>query len=361
MEKIFFYPHAYLRDRQIDTIRRWRADHVVNPELALNRRGSQVSYSSSNAKKIKASWKQKLPLLNIKLRPSEAPKDVVIYIWGGLLASGDFIVDLDNPWSLVGYNLSAMPFYKSFLRRALLAKRCLEIRCMSEACRLSLAKLFGDEVYHKAKVHYPYMQQAVSDIELNSDPVCRFLFIATQFEIKGGKALLQAFKRLHDKHSDCRLDVITHLPDEFKPLVSACDGIVVYEANFSRQEIHRRFMRHADVLVLPTFVDSFGMVALEALAHGLALITTDLYALGEMVEEGVNGNLICPPVSIWNGVMPSPEYYELANIKQRIRNTDTREFEEKLEHVMKRFVQDEHWRLNARRASLNLLKERFAC
>lgn len=358
--KVFFYPHLYLRERQLDIIRHWPKEEVVNPELFENRRGEQVSKAKARALVLHMSWKQKLPMLNIKRRPKNAPKAAVIYIWGGLIASGDFIVDLDNPWSLVGYNLSVMPFYRPFIKHLLLGERCREIRCMSEACRLSLRKLFGGDVYQKAKVHYPFMQQAVSETELNIVHVCRFLFIATQFEIKGGKALLQAFGRLYRKYPGCQLDVITHLPDEFEPLASACDGIIVHEANLTRQEIHSRFMQHADVLVLPTYVDSFGMVALEGLAHGLALIASDLYALSEMVEEGNNGNLIDPPVSIWDGVMPSPAYYDLANVKQRIRNTDTGEFEEKLEQVMCRFVQDETWRLNARRASLNLLQERFA-
>ena len=42
MSKVYFYPHSYLRDRQLETIRKWSSSEVVNPEIALNRVGNQV-------------------------------------------------------------------------------------------------------------------------------------------------------------------------------------------------------------------------------------------------------------------------------------------------------------------------------
>jgi glycosyltransferase involved in cell wall biosynthesis len=358
--KVFFYPHRYLRDRQLDTVKSWPGEQVLNPELALNRSGMQVSAKKAKAARMKLSWKQKLPLLNLKCRPEEAPKDAVIYVWGALIFSGNFIVDLDNPWSLVGYNLGAMSLYRPLIRHILLAPRCREIRCMSAACRESLRLLFGRKVYAKARVHYPYMRPAVAAVEGISREA-RFLFVGTQFEIKGGEVLLRAFTRVFARYPACRLDVVTHLPSEFAQLAKACPGIIVHEARYSREEIHTRFMLQADVLVLPTYVESFGMVALEALAHGLALIATDVYALKEMVKPGYNGDLLEPPVSIWNGYLPSDAYRNLANVKELIRVTDMTAFEEHLAQAMERFVIDENWRLRARQASTHVVREQFAC
>jgi glycosyltransferase involved in cell wall biosynthesis len=358
--KVFFYPHGYMRDRQIDTIRHWPEDQVVNPDIAGNRRGAQVSASKAHAARFASSWKQRMPLLNIKLRPRGAPEDAVVYVWGALIASGDFIVDLDNPWSLVGYNIGAMSFYLPLIRRLLLTRRCREIRCMSAACRESLRLLFGEGVHAKAIIHYPYMQQAVEMVE-QVQQQARFLFVGTQFEIKGGEALLRAFARVHARCPGCHLDIVTHLPERFEQLAAACPGIAVHEARFSREEIHTGFMRQADILVLPTYVDSFGMVALEALAHGLGLIVTDVYALGELVETGYNGDLLQPPISIWDGFLPSAVYRDLANVKQHIHATDTGAFEDRLAGVIERFVIDRAWRLRARQASTRLMRERFAC
>ena len=358
---IYFFPHKYLRDRQLDTIRRWPKDEVINPEIAEGRRGSQVSSGIAIAPKLKKAWQQRLPLLNLKLRPAEAPRGSVVYLWGGIATTGQFIVDLDNPWSLVGYNMRAMPIYRLILRRVLLSSRCREIRCMSEACRKSLEHLFGAEVYHKASVHYPHIPQVVKSVDNLCQDGCRFLFVGTQFEIKGGVSLLRAFERVYEGAPDAKLDVVTHLPSKYEELTSRCPGLQVHPAKYSREQIHEHFMRNADVLVLPTYVESFGMVALEALAYGMAVIATDVYALGEMVEDGRNGNLITPPISVWDGVMPSRYYFDLENMKSHIGATDTSVFETSLADAMLRFATDADWRISARRESVCLMKTRFSC
>ncbi len=359
--KVFFYPHPYLRDRQLDTIRRWPAHQVVNKKLAQNRRGGQVSASYANALKLKPSWKQKLPLLNVKLRPREAPSDAVIYVWGAVVATGRFIVDLDNPWSLVGYNLRALPIYRWLIKRILLSARCLEIRCMSEACRQSLKFVFGNAIYNKAKVYYPCIPQVVTEVPVRLEDECRFLFVGTQFEIKGGVALVNAFRQVYAQASNTRLDIITHLPAEYAHLAKGCPGIHIHEAKFTRSEIHDQFMRQADVLVLPTYVESFGMVALEALAYGLALIATDVYALQELVEDGRNGRLLTPPISVWDGYLPSDAYRDLVNIKVRIRETVMNDFEDRLAAAIYEFVVLPAWLKQARQSSIQLMKKRFLC
>jgi len=358
---IYFFQHNYLRDRQLDTILHWPKDEILNPGIIDDRKGAQVSADYSKARKLRMSWRQKLPLLNIKMRPRGIPQDAVVYVWGALIVSGSFIVDLDNPWSLVGYNLRAMPFYRLLIKSVLLSDRCVDIRCMSEACQKSLRKLFGEGVFEKSNVYYPYMEQSIKAIEVQESEMCRFLFIGTQFEIKGGEALLRAFKKVYEQNKNSRLDIITHLPGQFSTLAGDCDGVHIHEACFTRNEIHSKFMTKADVLIHPTYVDSFGMVVLEALSYGMAIIATDVYAIPEMVQDGVNGNLISAPISNWYGVMPSAAYYDLENIKSHIHAVDTGKFERHLEKAISRFILDKNWRLNARRASIRLMEEKFAC
>jgi glycosyltransferase involved in cell wall biosynthesis len=193
-----------------------------------------------------------------------------------------------------------------------------------------------------------------------SEDGCRFLFVGTQFDIKGGVALLKAFRRVCEQVPDAKLDMVTHLPSQYEDLASRCPSIQIHPAHFTRAQIHEQFMRKADVLVLPTYVESFGMVALEALAHGLAVIATDVYALGEMVEDGKNGILLHPPISVWDEVMPSCFYYDLENIKFHIANTDTSTFETSLAAAMRSFATNTDWRFSARRASVHLMDTKFS-
>ena len=130
-----------MRDRQLETIRQWSLSEVVNPEIALNRVGNQVDKKKALSKKLYLSWKQKLPLPNIKWRPKKLDKDTVLYVWGGLTTKGLFITELDNPWSLVGYNIKAMKLYSFFIKKILKSDRCIQINCMSQACE-SLKILF---------------------------------------------------------------------------------------------------------------------------------------------------------------------------------------------------------------------------
>jgi glycosyltransferase involved in cell wall biosynthesis len=189
---------------------------------------------------------------------------------------------------------------------------------------------------------------------------CRFLFVATQFEIKGGAALLRAFRRVHQEVATARLDVVSHVSPEHLDLVAGCPGIRVHEAGFTREQITDRFLRHADVLVHPTYVESFGMIVLEALAQGVAVVATDVYALREMVRDGLNGTLLAPPISIWDGNVPSPEYYRLSEMPAAIRRMDATIFEGKLAEAMLRFARDPVLRQAAKAASRTLFDAEFA-
>ena len=55
-----------------------------------------------------------------------------------------------------------------------------------------------------------------------------------------------------------------------------------------------RYYRAADVFVCTSRVESFPRVTLEAMAHGLPLVTTPAYGISEQVREGVNALLYEP-------------------------------------------------------------------
>ncbi len=356
---VYFYPHSYFRDRQLDTIRHWKQSPVLNPEILEARLGQQASKEQSLSGSIKKVWQQRLPLINLKLRPAGLPSDAVVYVWGGLMATGSFIIDLDNPYAMTGYNLTAMKLYRSIISLFLLADRCREIRCMSGACRETLKLLFGDAVYQKANVCYPFMEAKVNSSPETNLKGCRFLFVGTQFEIKGGAALLRAFQKVYKKEPSARLDVVTHLPEKFQTLVESCPGIHVHEASLAREAVHERFMKNADVLVHPTYLDSFGMVVLEALAHGLAIIGTDVYAMREMVRDGENGALLQPPISIWDGAAPSRYAKDWFNFQSHLKGLNTRAFEEALQHALLALAENPKRTRVCKQNSFKLFRQNF--
>ena len=238
------------------------------------------------------------------------------------------------------------------------SKRCLQIRCMSQACKESLELLFGHELNEKSILSYPRVSLIKKKINSKNHKKTKFLFIGTQFELKGGPALIKGFNAAFRKNSNISLDIITHLPEKFQ---NNHKGITFFPANYKKEEIYKKFMSKSDILILPTYVESFGMVILEALAHGLGIISTDLYAIPEMVIDGINGIIIKPPISIWDGFLPSEHYKNLSNIRNDISNIDTNEFEIMLENSILKFSTNISFRLNAKKESRKLFIEKFQC
>lgn len=67
----------------------------------------------------------------------------------------------------------------------------------------------------------------------------------------------------------------------------------VHFVGFQKKEELSRYYRAADLLVLPTQSDVWGLVINEAMANGLPVITTDRCVAGlELIENGVNGYIV---------------------------------------------------------------------
>ena len=66
--------------------------------------------------------------------------------------------------------------------------------------------------------------------------------------------------------------------------------------NIPHQKLLQEIMPYTDINVLPTFDDTFWYVIAEAMHAGLPNIATNIFAISEMVQHGVNGYLINLPV-----------------------------------------------------------------
>jgi starch synthase len=94
-------------------------------------------------------------------------------------------------------------------------------------------------------------------------------------------------------------------------------------------EHHRRLPNHdvlvrmagCDIFAFPSFDESLGWVAIEALGLGLPVVASNIFAIPEIVEDGVQGLLIELPLNVdrrWKGIAdlnpaPRPSYIETHN------------------------------------------------
>lgn len=117
-----------------------------------------------------------------------------------------------------------------------------------------------------------------------------FLFIGGDFVRKGGPELLAAWRQGRF-HASARLVLVSG--HDFSK-IDLPAGVTVRTGISAYTEAWYDLWREADVFVMPTRGEAFGMVFQEASAAGLPSIGTRLNAIPEIVEHGISGLLTEP-------------------------------------------------------------------
>ena len=120
----------------------------------------------------------------------------------------------------------------------------------------------------------------------------RFLWAGTFSIRKGAHYLLAAWRKLNPSPAVAQLDVYgaMTLPER---LLQNLPSNVALAPTVSRAELYEKY-RQADMLMFPTLCDGFGMVATEAWAQGLPVLTTKAAGACDFLEHEKNGLLVPP-------------------------------------------------------------------
>jgi glycosyltransferase involved in cell wall biosynthesis len=116
----------------------------------------------------------------------------------------------------------------------------------------------------------------------------RILFMGGDFPRKGGFDLLDAWRR-SGLRSHASLDVVTDWPLSHVP-----DGVRLWRGVRRLSDTWTARWREADVFVMPTRNEAFGLVYQEAGAAGLPAVGTRHHAVPEIIEDNVTGLLVDP-------------------------------------------------------------------
>ncbi len=144
------------------------------------------------------------------------------------------------------------------------------------------------------------------------------LFVGRIEPLKGVDTLIQAVAsldvNLSGRGRPVHLAIIGGEPDanredmteEMARLQNLCDelcmgGMVVF-LGMRAQDTLPYYYSAAEVLVMPSLYESFGMVALEAMACGTPVIASEVGGLGYLVQDGVTGFTVpdSDPAAIFN-------------------------------------------------------------
>ena len=126
--------------------------------------------------------------------------------------------------------------------------------------------------------------------------------------------------------------------------------------------MYENFYSKADIFVLPTRSDTFGMVFLEAMAFELPIITVDGFARDEIIEDGRNGFIVEGyPYKIFDeNYQHSTKYGYFSLIEKHLTKEDKNKVASNLAEKLSILIEDENLRRRMGRNGKKILKEKFS-
>lgn len=221
-----------------------------------------------------------------------------------------YLIGLENPTALVHYSDTRMKTFISKIR----LKKCFNdpklkgIICLSKACYSTIEKYYDIRDSSHIYQVYPLIlenpnvtEEYVSKKSKLNGITC--LYISSNFTLKGGADILETFKKLRsDGLNHIKLIIVTkvdELASNFKKSIDLDENIELFDFSFDKNQLYDIYSK-SNILLNPSRMDSFSLVTLEAMKNGCCIISTDIYAIKEMVTDGINGFLTKPRYEFWN-------------------------------------------------------------
>lgn len=165
-------------------------------------------------------------------------------------------------------------------------------------------RAYGAEAHQL--IRYPFSSVRHEDLLEEPPSIANKLAAKRELGIRESRMVLTVGRFIHSKGFDVLLEACASLPEDtavcivggdptadYNRLVRDLGLAAVYFAEFkARSELTTYFLA-ADIFVLPTRGDAWGLVINEALAHGLPVITTDRCIAGlELVAKNFCGTIV---------------------------------------------------------------------
>jgi glycosyltransferase involved in cell wall biosynthesis len=112
------------------------------------------------------------------------------------------------------------------------------------------------------------------------------LFVGLDWKRKGGPDLVEAFRRVREKLPEARLTIVGAEPELHVPGIEVVGKVP--------PEALDPYYQEASVFCLPTYLEPFGIVFIEAMTAHLPIVATRVGAIPDFVEQDRNGTLLEP-------------------------------------------------------------------
>ena len=177
-----------------------------------------------------------------------------------------------------------------------------------------------------------------------SSPTVNLLFLSNLIPSKGVYVLLDACKILKDKGLNFHCNFVGGESKEinhsvFEQAVRECglvDCVTYHGPKYGDDK--ERYWQMADVFVLPTYNETFGLVIVEAMQYRLPIVSTDEGGIPDVVIDGQNG-FICK----------RKDAVSLANAIERLL----------LDEALRNTMGEEGYRIYHKKFTLSCFEQRF--
>jgi glycosyltransferase involved in cell wall biosynthesis len=200
----------------------------------------------------------------------------------------------------------------AILSRMLAGKRCRKIVAISQFAHRQLlcqhdGKPWFDSIASKVTVRYPniVIPPDPDGFQPSQDESIRLVFVGNHFVRKGGLVALRVAQLANKQGLPLKVDIVSSLQagakswvgptrpeffSEYYRLLETLPNLTSHGSLPNSAVLD--LIKQSHFLLLPTFSDSFGYSAIEAMARYTPVIATDQGALPEFIEDQTNGILL---------------------------------------------------------------------
>jgi len=205
---------------------------------------------------------------------------------------------------------------------------------------------------HKIKVVYPAIKE--KKFKKIAHKGINILFIGGNFYLKGGMDSIFAFLEVKKEFPNIKFTIVSNnIPEE---IIEEYKNKVIFKSKISQKELDKEY-RNSDIFLLPTHMDTFGFVFLEAMSYGLPCIGIKNFAVPEIITDNETGFVVENSNYLYDEKFKYK--YDLSTDKENeiftsLCMTPTDLDIANLAHALKKLVADKKLR---KRMSNNCLKE----
>lgn len=152
----------------------------------------------------------------------------------------------------------------------------------------------------------------ISHGKIINNSIKRIVYVGQVRKSKGVDSIIEVAKN----NKDIVFDLVGPLTSEYEEdELSKISNLILHGAQ--SKEYIKNILDNADIFLFPTKSEGFSLALLEAMARGLPVITTDVGANKDMIED--NGGVIIP-VNDYNAIDAAIERLSDKNVREQMSN-----------------------------------------